>query len=718
MKNSSATWMRLAIVALAAALLGGCLLIPDDKEKGEQVANLRPSVRITGGALTPDPGGVDYRVQFFWSGSDVDGSIDLYQWAVDDTISERAWRDTVGFSARFNFGAATQLPGSSSLFTDWHTFYIRAVDNEAGVSVPDRRLFNARTIAPVTEITFPDLSSLPSPAQLQRTFVVEWEGTDDDSSQPEQKPIWYEYKLTSLPDPLATDEVKRRYLRDGDNQLDTLGIGSKAKWLRVPERVRSITLRDLPIGQSFVFGVRAIDEAGAVEPLLESQRNMLGFTVTAEVSQPYVTVSEPKLGSYRFPGNTGDVWELDVPSGQSIRFSWTGDASYYGSQPGNVNFALDIPDPDDESLRDPAGRGGWIGWGKWRSLQSPIVFTPEDAGATHFFYLLMRDVSDNRSSTRRCIIKMRVIAFTFSKFALVVDDAIFQSATPTDEAHDNYIENVLLRRLHDFGTIERFNHYIRQPNGNETGNSRVMTLPTVADYQHICYSVQRGSNAMIGLGRRDASGSTNTSLTAFLGAGGRLFLFGGQLAAANRWDFQHPFSPPDETDLTGRGYIYYRFMYMRNLVVSSTSQGAGTCYEPVSGLVAARSLHPAYPDLLLDRTKWDPFEEVGGKYRGGIGSWEGHQFGINQTLERFAGLDSLYAADTFDRALTGCDDVISPSRGSILAMRYASTTVDTLAGTQHGRVIFFNFQPYWFDRQRMMDAGTAAVNWLVTGRDQ
>ncbi len=712
------TWTRLALVGLATVLLAGCLLIPDDKEKGTQVANMRPSVRITGGAMTPDPGGVDYRVQFFWSGSDVDGSIELYQWAVDDTISERAWRDTVGFNARFNFGAATQRPGSDSLFTDWHTFYIRAVDNEAGVSAPDRRLFNARTIAPETRITFPDLRVLSRPVQLQRTFVIQWVGEDIDSSQPEQTPVYYEYKLAKLGDPLSPDEVMRQVLRNGDNELDTLGVGSKKKWIRVPEGIRTITLRDLPIGESFVFGVRAIDEAGAVEPLLESSRNMLGFAVTPEASQPFVTVNEPKLGSYRFPGNTGDTWELDVPSGQSIRFSWTGDAAYYGSQPGNVNYALDIPDPDDESLRDPQGRGGWVGWGKWKALQFPITFTPEDAGTTHFFYILMRDVSDNRTSTRRCIIKMRVIAFTFSKFALVVDDAIYQTSNPSDAQHDDFIENALLRRLHDYGTVDRYNHYTRQPNGAETGSPRVMALTDVADYQHICYSVQRGSNANTGLGRRDQSGSTNTTLTAFLGAGGRLFLFGGQLAASNRVNFQHPFEPPDETDLTGRNYIYYRFMYMRNLVVSSTAQQGGTCYEPTSGIVGARSMHPSYPDLQLDLRKWNPEEIVGGKYLGGIGSWEGHQFGLNQELLRFEGLDSLYAAETWDRAIAGCEDVISPSRGAIVAMRYQSTAADTIAGTQHGRVIWYNFQPYWFDAQRMMDAGTAAVNWMVTGRDQ
>jgi hypothetical protein len=46
--------------------------------------------------------------------------------------------------------------------------------------------------------------------------------------------------------------------------------------------------------------------------------------------------------------------------------------------------------------------------------------------------------------------------------------------------------------------------------------------------------------------------------------------------------------------------------------------------------------------------------------------------------------------------------------------RYRSTQVDTLEGRQCGRVVYLNIQPWWL----LMGAGTAAVNWLFTGRDE
>jgi hypothetical protein len=67
---------------------------------------------------------------------------------------------------------------------------------------------------------------------------------------------------------------------------------------------------------------------------------------------------------------------------------------------------------------------------------------------------------------------------------------------------------------------------------------------------------------------------------------------------------------------------------------------------------------------------------------------------------------------------SGCGDYPSDADGAVIGARYQSTQADTLIGRQHGRVIYFNWQPWWFQEDRMMDAGTAAVNWLLTGRDQ
>ena len=137
------------IVALVLLFVTGCLLIPDDQEKGTRIANRRPSVQITAGAATSDSAGIDYKVLFQWLGSDDDGVVLRFEYAIDDTTTEEAWQDTTGFSAKLGFQATHQRDTlQTGPFMDWHTFYVRAVDNEYATSRLDHRYFNARTIAP------------------------------------------------------------------------------------------------------------------------------------------------------------------------------------------------------------------------------------------------------------------------------------------------------------------------------------------------------------------------------------------------------------------------------------------------------------------------------------------------------------------------------------------------------------------------------------------
>jgi hypothetical protein len=160
---------------------------------------------------------------------------------------------------------------------------------------------------------------------------------------------------------------------------------------------------------------------------------------------------------------------------------------------------------------------------------------------------------------------------------------------------------------------------------------------------------------------------------------------------------------------------------MPNLVVSSACAEdpiCDTCYGYVSGLLAVRSLNPAFPDLRIDPTKWDPWVVEEGQYKGGLKKWEGSFAPFTQDPLQFAGLDSLYAAETWNHAMiTDCNHA-SRVDGAICGRRYESTRADTLRNRQHGRVMVFDFQPWWFVRDQIASAGTAAINWLVTGRDQ
>lgn len=749
MKN----WILLPILFL----LGGCLLIPDDQEKGTRVQNLRPLVQITAGAATSDSAGIDYKVNFQWRGADEDGVVIRFEYAMDDTTTQSAWRDTTGFSTLLKFGATHQaVNNGDDRFSDWHTFYIRAVDNEYATSTIDRRFFNARTIAPTCEITFPKVPAGSIPT-LVKTFVIEWEGEDLDSSNPEKIPSYFEYKLIRLANAYVTDAAAVDSLRVRENRfLDTLQAGDRTRWIRVPSTVRERVLRDLPDtqGEIFIFAVRAVDEAGATQPDLTSGTNWFKFNVQDKISKPNVVIAERTLGGHEFPRD-GDVWgtptPLEVPSNTPVRFQWAGDASYYGSKPGNVNYGLDVPDPEDDRYRDPRGIGGWIGWGKWTELSTPLIFPDTEDGQTHVFYLRMRDVSDQRSSERLCTVVMRVVAFRFARTALLVDDARItygMTGATQDGVHDAFIDRFIGRIFHFASDgLERRSMYRPRttgggllPEGGSPTDNETLPLSLMAQFSSIIWSFNFSGGETSGLWFHEHESSPTQRerrfLSSYVGAGGKLFLFGGRPLSAilsttgGTAGGDYPKQPPQvgdsEQDFSEESFLW-KFLHVRNQVVGidpvkCNSQPPQDHQTWRDGLVACRSTNPLYPDLYVDPTKWDtevltdctnPRPPVGG-LRDFEGVLEGpaNEPGFARHTPD-AGLDTLYVGVPYNWIGT------PPSRweGMVTAQRYESTAADTLRGTVQGRVIMFLFQPYPFQEGPVVNAGTAAVNWLITGQD-
>jgi hypothetical protein len=104
--------------------------------------------------------------------------------------------------------------------------------------------------------------------------------------------------------------------------------------------------------------------------------------------------------------------------------------------------------------------------------------------------------------------------------------------------------------------------------------------------------------------------------------------------------------------------------------------------------------------------------------RGGNPSWEGTKQRPGEPAEEIVGLDSLYTADTWDRSLEpGCEDLVSPARGAICALRYRMPGAETLPGRKPGRLVVFDFQPFWFQPGPIRSDGTAAIDWLMGGED-
>ncbi len=704
---------------LTAALHWSCLLTPDDERAGTRVSNQRPSVRITAGATTSDTTGVDYKVNFRWNGTDTDGVVTRFEYAVDDTVSENAWSRTAEFSRDFLFEASLPDPNDSSgvRFSQWHTLHLRGVDNEGAVSPPVRQFFNARTVAPTSYIARPTgLGPRPS---LQQTFIVEWGGEDLDSSEPGKEPIAWEYKLVYVgnivvdPAEAFVDSLHRA----NNLFLDGAGLRDQTSWVRVPGDIRNVRINNLSPGRYLAFGVRAVDEAGVIEPELEIGRNMLAFSVSGEPSEPYVTMNESTVGSHFFDGSS--AWEISVPSGRPLYFTWTGDADYYGSAIGNWNYAIDIPDPDDDSINAPRGYGGWIGWGDWRGLAEPLVFGSDQSNMTHHLWVKVRDLSNSVESERLCEVRIKVVPFTFERLVLVVDDAKFVQAQITDQIHDDFMSNVMLRRFKDFATADHYAAWGPREGGFPSGANN-LTLERIAQYQHVVWQTQHLSTSSVSA--LDIVENQKGLLSSYLAAGGRLMMIGGQLSSLlNDRGFEYPKNGPDSDEKRihfGFDNFIYTFMRMRNEIVSVATEGpdSAPAKREASGLIGLRSTNPSFPDIRIDRMKRDPWEPVnkGQNFRGGIIDWEGFRDQRNPVAQ--AGMDSLYTPVTMDSTLrTG--RVNAGFQDAVVGWRYQATAADTARGTQQGRTVVLNFQPYWFEENPIRDAGTTAINWLMTGQD-
>jgi len=145
MKLTSIPLTLLAILSLLVlfALFLGC------ENGGGPSPNLLPHVSVTGG---PPEGGVSsYHVTISWAAWDEDGVVKYFLYAIDDTTR---WTEIRALEQTFLFTADSLREGEE--FGRWHTFWVKAVDNDGAKSVPDYLTFDARTVAPKTTIISPD----------------------------------------------------------------------------------------------------------------------------------------------------------------------------------------------------------------------------------------------------------------------------------------------------------------------------------------------------------------------------------------------------------------------------------------------------------------------------------------------------------------------------------------------------------------------------------
>jgi hypothetical protein len=327
-------------------------------EPGSPFRNEAPNTRIS--AAPPEMNDTSYAVNINWFGWDDDGFVSHYEiaWETPDNWSDPIFaNDSLFTVAASGSCCVPPLPEHGitppdSIYEQFHTFYVRSVDNDGEPDpIPAHRSFNAKTIAPCTEIDFgPQQGSFWSP-----NVKITWTGYDDDGLVE-----GFEYAFSSV----------REFVEDGYTDLGQ--VADYIAW------IDTLTYRPLPAGEKgpnpwtfttvdsvellipedpgqfeSIFAVRSIDNAGAEERVLDphigfrppssppcqgNAGNVAVFRIRTSLAGPTIALRSNVAGSKR-SGEAEDVRE--VFAGEGLQFSWTGRPGQSQAAVAGYSFAVD-----------------------------------------------------------------------------------------------------------------------------------------------------------------------------------------------------------------------------------------------------------------------------------------------------------------------------------------------------------------------------------------
>lgn len=404
---------RVSILIVLSAVLVGFVLgtLPGcDESRGRFIQNVPPEVLLT--AAPPDSGTTGYAVEFYWEGRDSDGEVDHFIYAVDPPDiygdEDSVWTRTEAYSGTFAFEASgfdTLLHWSDpQIAKSWHVFVIKAVDDMGAKSEPEYVVFNAATVAPRTRFTTPEPGGgiedyMGSPQEVGLRVNFRWEGDDPDVLF-NDGPVGYLFKVVD-----ATG--KRKY------ELASTVWEDTTEWIECPPEERKKVV-DFDDGRNYAVAVRAIDEAGAVEPLLLVNANLLWVGARERFSYPELNLSSTALGSRTWQGWGVDPEVYEVPLGSRYEVEVSANADWYGGIITGFSYGWDLSDLETTDT-DPEGKGAWSPWSTFKTTIT-AEFTE---GRDYFLHVKCKD--DGNGMTLGTI-RFRVIRLKPSKNLCYIDD--------------------------------------------------------------------------------------------------------------------------------------------------------------------------------------------------------------------------------------------------------------------------------------------------------
>jgi hypothetical protein len=697
--RSSAAAFAVAFVFL------GC---GDDRNPGAE--NLPPTARLTAGPVEGDT--TSYQVRLFWTGEDPDGFVSGYQYAMDppaafteEEIAEGGptvavatlvgvgdaptitrvskvvdgdlisfdWVHTSEFNRIFLFSATEPESSTTSdgtrhvtgRSTGMHAVYIRAVDDDGALSPPARTAFNSRTVAPITRLTQPVPALQPSGSFLVGAFIrLDWVGEDPDGGSAEA-PLRYEYSLvdcTHLTPPISVLSI-----------LDpALFARNKARWQPVPADSQQVRTY-LNEASQYVFLVRAIDEAGAVEPFFEWGRNACKFVSLGSYGFPNFTLTSV-LGTFAY-SSPDEEHSVEMPADLPLSFTVSATAEPYGETIRGWRWRL--------------RRSGWSSglWSAW--TRNPVLpdITVSQAGA----WDLVVEVADEAGQVLSGTLKLTVLDMPLDREVLWVDDAR-DKTFPTDAQHDAF----WLSLFQDSGRFDMasdfFKFEIHGASDVFTATPIPPTLEQLGRYKLVVWECNGdGYNGMSGL---LVVSTLRRELGPYLLAGGQLWVDGvltvpamGRSPNGMNADFVYP------KDMTADPNSF-AFHFMK-LASSRTMNAKGVPGgDNLIGVKPFPGRAETYPQMDQDSNKMNFFKTS-------ISHCDAVFDPIDMAAAGRAGiLDSLYVYQA--------KSATSSYQNKLNAVRWH----DPDPAREHGRTQWFGFPLYYMKKDQAQETFNRAVDWF------
>ncbi len=577
---------------LAAFAVSGC---QHGTPTGLEPRNEPPHVEITSSPVANSTS--FYSVPIYWRAWDDDGRVMYSEYAVD--TQDTVWTRTSQFSASLVFSAT----GANQ--TEWHTFYLRAVDDRGMHSPVVELSFNARTIAPQSRALFPvavaqgnGYNSLVSGGPA---LLIRWSGTDADGVT-RKTPVGYRFARLRIPNSLIGNPAGAAKLLDDPS--------TQWQYLPSPTDTMEVSYRDLVSGdqavQYWVFAWRAVDEAGAVEPAYVAGRNLFFYGAYISRQGPALTVNSVNLGTFEWAGVGRDSAQYVFD--HQLNLTWTADAGITGAVIAGYRWGVDVVDIGNKN--DP----GWA-TGFTRSLLgiNGLVFRDRTA-AIHDIVI---QVQDSNGAITTGVLRLTLAAFTGEKDILWVDDVNDIRAAgiqPSDDEHRRHSLGALRLAMNTLGRSTAIDSFTTMPVSYDPLYHVAPPLADMCRYKFVVWEVGiPGSSPGVAFTdfvatRIGQARIRPNPLSSYLDAGGSMVIMGYSAVRATMTPI--PTNPPTSANLLAPGRYNFAADYMHMCDQISWAktdanrngfQGADpTDWAKVHGIPGGGG----FPRLQFDKERW------------------------------------------------------------------------------------------------------------------